>query len=116
MSEAELEERVRIVRGMNEFNLEIVFGPGHSLGSPMRRPCPLCRQPLGHTTLGTIEVDRCDQKHGIWFDAGELEHVLRASTAGVAVAVPGAELAPPTVGDAVGGGIGVVRVMLDLLI
>jgi hypothetical protein len=28
VSEAELEERVRFVRGMNEFKLEMVFGPG----------------------------------------------------------------------------------------
>lgn len=80
---AEREERVRFVRGMNELNLEMVFGPGHSSGSQAIRPCPLCRQPFGHATLGTIEVDRCGQRHGIWFDAGELESVLKASTAGV---------------------------------
>lgn len=94
VSEAELEERVRFVRGMNEFNLEMVFGPGYSSGSQAIRPCPLCRQPLGHATLGTIEVDRCGQKHGIWFDTGELESVLNASTTGVAVAVPPVEYGP----------------------
>lgn len=88
VSEAELEERVRVVRGMNEFNLEMVFEPGHASGAQAMRLCPSCRQPLGHATLGTIEIDRCDQKHGIWFDAGELEGVLAASTAGVAVTVP----------------------------
>lgn len=59
----------------------------------MRRPCPLCRQPLGHASLGKVEVDQCDQKHGIWFDAGELETVLKAATQGVAVTVPKVKLA-----------------------
>lgn len=95
VTEAELEERVRIVRGMNEFNLEIVFGPGYSSSAHLVRPCPLCRQPLGHATLGRVEVDRCVQKHGIWFDAGELERVLRASVLlGEAVAVPAVNLTP----------------------
>jgi Zn-finger nucleic acid-binding protein len=93
VSEAELEERVRIVRGMNELDLEMVFGPGYSSNAHLIRPCPLCRQPLGHATLGAVEVDRCDQKHGIWFDAGELERVLRASTWGEAV-VPDENLTP----------------------
>lgn len=94
VSEAELEERVRVVRGMDEFNLAMVFGPGYASGAQAIRPCPSCRQPLRHATLGDIEVDRCDQKHGIWFDAGELESVLTASTAGVAVTVPPVEYGP----------------------
>jgi len=90
VSEAELEERVRIVRGKSELDLTLVFIPDHSSShSQTRRPCPLCRQPLGHTFLGDAHVDRCDQKHGIWFDAGELEWVLRATTLGVGVTVPG---------------------------
>ncbi|HWN66882.1 MAG TPA: zf-TFIIB domain-containing protein [Haliangium sp.] len=134
VSEAELEERVRIVRGMNELNLEVVFGPGDSSSAQTPRPCPLCRQPLGHATLGTIEVDRCDQKHGIWFDVGELEHVLRASTEGVAVTIPAVEYGPqerealerirvesiqnassPTVVDAVEAVFWIVRVIVNLL-
>lgn len=93
VSEAELEERVRIVRGKSELDLELVFIPDHSSShAQTRRPCPLCRQPLGHTFLGDAHVDRCDQKHGIWFDPGELELVLSAATRGVGVIAPGGTL------------------------
>ena len=92
VSEAELEERVRIVRGKNELDLALVFEPGRPAAAQARRACPLCREPLGHASLGMAEVDRCGQKHGIWFDAGELETVLTAATEGVGVKVQGVKL------------------------
>lgn len=95
VSEAELVERVRFVRGMNEFNLELVFGPAYPSGStPARRACPLCSEQLDHASLGEAEIDRCSRKHGIWFDAGELESVLGAATRGVAVMIPAVALGP----------------------
>ena len=105
VSEAELQERVRVVRGRYELELSLVFNPSYlASGAGTQRPCPLCREPLAHCFLGDIEVDRCDQKHGIWFDAGELQTVLEAATQGVAVAGqdvahgPGGR-APGTIGD-----------------
>lgn len=95
VSEAELEERVRVVRGKSEIDLSLVFAPaGPRMYGPARRACPLCREPLGHALLGEIEVDRCGRKHGIWFDAGELQSVLHAATQGVAVAVAPVTLDP----------------------
>jgi Zn-finger nucleic acid-binding protein len=95
VSEAELEERVRVVRGKSELHLELVFAPGYpSSSAQRRRACPLCRQPLDHVALGEAAVDRCHHKHGIWFDAGELESVLHAATQGVAVHVPPVVLGP----------------------
>ena len=102
VSEAELEERVRVVRGKHEFNLELVLEPARSASrAQARRPCPLCREPLGHVRMGQAEVDRCGQKHGIWFDAQELEAVLNAATEGVGVKVPRVRVTPEE--DVTGG-------------
>jgi Zn-finger nucleic acid-binding protein len=40
--------------------------------------CPSCSKPMATWLLLGVEVDRCDS-HGIWFDADELEEVLRDS-------------------------------------
>jgi Zn-finger nucleic acid-binding protein len=86
VGEAELQERVRIVRSKNELALALVFDPSYlASGAQPQRPCPQCREPLEHRFLGDIQVDRCGRKHGIWFDAGELQTVLEASAQGVAV-------------------------------
>lgn len=48
---------------------------------PDARPplaCPTCGKPMATWLLLGVEVDRCDS-HGIWFDADELEEVLRDS-------------------------------------
>lgn len=54
VSEAELEERVRIVRGKSELDLKLVFVPDHSSShAQTRRPCPLCQV---DTTFDVIEL------------------------------------------------------------
>src|SRR5687767_10807612 len=40
--------------------------------------CPKCGAHLKTETYQGIEVDRCPECLGIWFDAGEAESVLRA--------------------------------------
>jgi len=45
----------------------------------MYRPCPYCKQSMNRQNFGRrsgVIVDRC-RDHGLWFDAGELDAVLR---------------------------------------
>jgi Zn-finger nucleic acid-binding protein len=39
--------------------------------------CPSCGDGMGTWRYHSIELDRCE-KHGIWFDRDELQHVLYA--------------------------------------
>jgi Zn-finger nucleic acid-binding protein len=56
-------------------------------GSPTggeKRPCPLCGKQMDevHTdTTPPIVVDRCPREHGLWFDQGELQSLVRAAGA-----------------------------------
>ena len=48
-----------------------------------RRRCPRCnrRMRLAVYPRTEVEVDVCPEGHGIWFDGGELEQVLRSGGA-----------------------------------
>ena len=35
--------------------------------------CPKCDGTLGAIAFENVEIDRCANCHGVWFDAGELE-------------------------------------------
>ncbi len=51
---------------------------------PPRR-CPVCAKKMREVRTETeppIVLDRCRRRHGLWFDAGELEAVVRAAGAG----------------------------------
>ncbi len=51
---------------------------------PGRRPCPVCGAAMREVEAATdppITVDRCGREHGLWFDKGELEAVVKASGA-----------------------------------
>ncbi len=40
-------------------------------------PCPRCAAPsLGTTFIGELTLDQCDECEGVWFDPGELRHLL----------------------------------------
>lgn len=75
VSEVELEERMRSVRGKHEFNLKVSFGP--VVVDSEARTCPTCGRRLEHKTLGFVVIDRCTENHGLWFDAEELATVLK---------------------------------------
>lgn len=53
-------------------------------GELSQRPCPRCQEPLRLVRLcietETLELDRCDQCFGIFFDPGELESILEKQT------------------------------------
>ena len=44
-----------------------------------RRPCPLCRDPMQLTSLGSLQLDRCP-RHGIWLDKEELQRAMVGNT------------------------------------
>jgi len=44
------------------------------------RRCPICRKKMQTTRPdgdGKIEIDRCPRDHGLWFDRGELEKIIK---------------------------------------
>lgn len=49
-----------------------------------RRRCPVCRKSMLRTRTGGVNpivLDRCPAQHGIWFDRGELQAVVKAAGA-----------------------------------
>ncbi|MBN2463184.1 MAG: zf-TFIIB domain-containing protein [Dehalococcoidia bacterium] len=48
--------------------------------SEKKRRCPICRKKLRKTTIGehpSVLIDVCPQKHGLWFDSGEVAQLLK---------------------------------------
>ena len=49
-------------------------------GQEKKRKCPICRKPMQKVNCGTAQkilLDKCSAHHGLWFDRGELENILR---------------------------------------
>ncbi|HEY0881104.1 MAG TPA: zf-TFIIB domain-containing protein [Archangium sp.] len=46
------------------------------------RACPSCTSTMRPFQAGKVELDLCGFCRGIWFDAGELEHVLKKKLVG----------------------------------
>lgn len=49
-------------------------------GDPGRRRCPICRKRMLTAAVPaatSVEIDHCPRRHGIWFDRGELEDVVK---------------------------------------
>ena len=44
--------------------------------------CPKCGGHLKTEEFHRIQVDRCPDCHGVWFDGGEIEAVMQASSQG----------------------------------
>lgn len=48
--------------------------------SERNRRCPICRQKMKKATIGQhpqILVDACRRGHGLWFDSGEVDQLIR---------------------------------------
>jgi len=45
------------------------------------RKCPICNKKMAKIVVGSsnppLRIDQCRQNHGLWFDRGELEDILR---------------------------------------
>lgn len=73
LDEAVLEEMVlamRPQRPLDRLELAVIARTEPPLA------CPACKEPMHASTVHEIPIDRCS-KHGVWFDALELETVLR---------------------------------------
>ncbi len=46
--------------------------------------CPKCGADLTTSEYHGIQVDRCPECHGVWFDAGEVESITKQESGGVA--------------------------------
>jgi Zn-finger nucleic acid-binding protein len=45
--------------------------------------CPKCGGDLHAETFHGVQIDRCPDCHGMWFDAGEIDLILKEEDAGV---------------------------------
>lgn len=55
-----------------------------ALGStPGKRRCPRCgvRMRVGRAAGGTVDIDVCPRRHGVWLDNGELAAIMNAGAA-----------------------------------
>lgn len=69
--------------------LEILMGDAEkargallSLGKTQKgkRRCPICRKRMDIILAGAerkVEIDSCRKHHGLWFDRGELEEIIK---------------------------------------
>jgi hypothetical protein len=46
--------------------------------------CPKCYSDLKEESFHGVNIDRCQQCHGVWLDAGELERLARHEESAVA--------------------------------
>jgi Zn-finger nucleic acid-binding protein len=58
---------------------------GRRDGSRTELTCPRCRRRMRQLVIGkdpAVELDRCPNEHGLWFDRGEVEHAVAAFAEG----------------------------------
>ncbi len=51
-----------------------------TIPNPQQRPrrCPICSKRMEIVDVGnSVVIDRCRHHHGLWFDRGELQHILQ---------------------------------------
>jgi uncharacterized protein len=49
-------------------------------GQPGSRKCPICLKKMDAVILGVdvpVQIDRCRENHGLWFDRAELRLILK---------------------------------------
>ena len=48
------------------------------------RKCPICMKKMEKITAGTTEpailLDKCRKEHGLWFDSGELQDIVKSGS------------------------------------
>ena len=57
----------------------LVHPPEQKLAEEKRR-CPYCRKKMQKALIGAggdVVIDRCKRGHGLWFDGGELDTVIK---------------------------------------
>jgi Zn-finger nucleic acid-binding protein len=64
--------------------LESIIGSAEARTTEKKRKCPICHQKMKKVYIdesNRIMVDICGDGHGIWFDGGEVEHLMKSLAA-----------------------------------
>jgi Zn-finger nucleic acid-binding protein len=59
--------------------LDSIFNPQEAASTEKKRNCPVCSHKMKKTTVGgqpEILIDVCSDKHGLWFDGGEVTQLI----------------------------------------
>ncbi len=60
--------------------LDNILDSPEAISSEKKRKCPICGHKMKKTTIGKepkILIDVCSDKHGLWFDGGEVNQLIR---------------------------------------
>ncbi|HVR43569.1 MAG TPA: zf-TFIIB domain-containing protein [Thermoanaerobaculia bacterium] len=65
-----------------------VLDTGGTDATRTRRRCPRCNRPLEELSFGSVRIDRCPERDGLWFDRGELGAILDRALAAAGPLAP----------------------------
>ncbi|HPA56646.1 MAG TPA: zf-TFIIB domain-containing protein [bacterium] len=77
---------LELLMGSSEKKNEILssFQDVDKTNKEKKRACPICRKPMKKVIIktenGEVLIDECAEKHGIWFDKGELYQIISCSS------------------------------------
>jgi hypothetical protein len=71
-------EQERIARRKAEAAAQQAAAEREQLRKLTHLRCPKCAAKLESTTYRGVEIDRCPECRGVWFDAGEARRVIEA--------------------------------------
>ena len=74
LDEGEIDILLESPQAKTEF---LQFLKGNPSSKETRRKCPICRKTMEKKLAGSTTLDQCSREHGIWFDRGELETVVK---------------------------------------
>jgi uncharacterized protein len=60
--------------------LDNILNSPEAVSSEKKRKCPICGHKMKKTTIGEqtkILIDVCSEEHGLWFDGGEVNQLIR---------------------------------------
>lgn len=60
--------------------LDGILESGEAVSSEKKRACPICGHKMKKTAIGEepgILIDICKDEHGLWFDGGEVNQLIR---------------------------------------
>ena len=78
--EGELELMLELM-GLEDIGLTMtgILSSPEAVTTEKKRRCPVCNQKMRKATMGQesgVLIDLCPQGHGLWFDGGELHHLV----------------------------------------
>ncbi len=76
LDEGELEELLQVSDGHADERFVADLGLATTDVHPTNYLCPRCDGKLDQIRRETLALERCPEHHGIWFDEGELRHLL----------------------------------------